>query len=201
MEPKRKIQVRHHMTELHYVMTPFLIGVIFSTFQGEVRMETQQVLVRPDTGGNEKPRFDIDRGELRVPLRPAMRTHAIWKKSSQLYHRFSFWLSTCPHRRCSRMPSRRISSRKLASSPFSTSMMARRLREASTFRLNSSKLTSIQESSGQVRRFKCQRLPRYIILHFRRFTKNMFVEEKNPTIVNFPLRGLDFRDCTLAVSL
>ena len=37
-------------------------GVIFSTFQGEVRMETQQVLVRPDTGGNEKPRFDIDRG-------------------------------------------------------------------------------------------------------------------------------------------
>lgn len=25
-------------------------------------METQQVLVRPDTGTNEKPRFDIDRG-------------------------------------------------------------------------------------------------------------------------------------------
>lgn len=24
----------------------------------------------------------------------------------------------------------------------------------------------------------------------------MFVEEKNPTIVNFPLRGLDFKDCT-----
>ena len=41
-----------------------LTGVIFSTFQGEVRMETQQVIVRPDTGGNEKPLFDIDRGEL-----------------------------------------------------------------------------------------------------------------------------------------
>ena len=41
-------------------------GVIFSTFQGEVRMETQQVLVRPDTGGNEKPRFDIDRGQQAV---------------------------------------------------------------------------------------------------------------------------------------
>ena len=25
--------------------------------------------------------------------------------------------------------------------------------------------------------------------------KNNFVEEKNPTIVNFPLRGLDFKDC------
>lgn len=54
-----------------------------------------------------------------------------------------------------------------------------------------------QESAGQVRTFKCQRLPSYIILHFKRFTKNVFVEEKNPTIVNFPLRGLDFRDCKL----
>jgi len=51
-----------------------------------------------------------------------------------------------------------------------------------------------QESAGQLRRYKCQRLPPYIILHFKRFTKNTFVEEKNPTIVNFPLRGLDFRD-------
>lgn len=38
-------------------------GVIFSAFQGQVRMETQQVVVRPDLGGNEKPRFDIDRGK------------------------------------------------------------------------------------------------------------------------------------------
>lgn len=52
-----------------------------------------------------------------------------------------------------------------------------------------------QESLGQLRRFKCKRLPKYIILHFKRFTKNSFVEEKNPTIVNFPLRGLDFRNC------
>lgn len=37
-------------------------GVIFSAFQGKVRMETQQVVVRPDLGGNAKPRFDIDRG-------------------------------------------------------------------------------------------------------------------------------------------
>lgn len=51
-----------------------------------------------------------------------------------------------------------------------------------------------KESAGQLRRYKCQKLPHYIILHFKRFTKNIFVEEKNPTIVNFPLRGLDFRD-------
>jgi len=39
-----------------------MIGIIFSTFQGELRVETQQVLIRPDSGENEKPRFDIDRG-------------------------------------------------------------------------------------------------------------------------------------------
>ena len=37
-------------------------GIIFSTFQGELRVETQQILVRPDTGTNHKPVFDIDRG-------------------------------------------------------------------------------------------------------------------------------------------
>lgn len=52
-----------------------------------------------------------------------------------------------------------------------------------------------KESAGQLRRYKCQRLPPYIISHFKRFTKNIFVEEKNPTIVTFPLRGLDFKDC------
>ncbi|KAG8903118.1 hypothetical protein FRB99_003720 [Tulasnella sp. 403] len=51
---------------------------------------------------------------------------------------------------------------------------------------------SVQESNGQLRCHKCQRLPPYIILHFKRFTKNAFVEEKNPTIVNFPLTGVDF---------
>lgn len=49
---------------------------------------------------------------------------------------------------------------------------------------------------GQLKRYKLQRLPPYIILHYKRFTKNNFVEEKNPTIVNFPLRGVDFRECT-----
>lgn len=52
-----------------------------------------------------------------------------------------------------------------------------------------------QEFAGQLKRFKCQRLPPYLILHYKRFTKNNFVEEKNPTIVNFPLRGLEMKDC------
>jgi hypothetical protein len=41
---------------------------------------------------------------------------------------------------------------------------------------------------------KCQRQPPYVILHFKWFTKNAFVKEKNPTIVNFPLHGLDKDD-------
>jgi len=53
----------------------------------------------------------------------------------------------------------------------------------------------LQESVGQLRQYKCQRLPPYIILHFKRFAKNAFVEEKNPTIINFPLLGLDFKEC------
>jgi U4/U6.U5 tri-snRNP-associated protein 2 len=60
--------------------------------------------------------------------------------------------------------------------------------------------STAQESVGQLKRYKCQRLPPYIILHFKRFTKNFFVEEKNPTIINFPLKGLDFRECKLVFS-
>ena len=37
-------------------------GIIFKTFQGELRVETQQVLVRSDSGEKVKPHFDIDRG-------------------------------------------------------------------------------------------------------------------------------------------
>ena len=40
----------------------FPLGIIFTTFQGELRVENQQVVVRPDAGENEKPRFDIARG-------------------------------------------------------------------------------------------------------------------------------------------
>lgn len=35
-------------------------------------------------------------------------------------------------------------------------------------------------------------LPPYLILYIRRFTKNAFFIEKNPTIVNFPLTSVDF---------
>ncbi|EFJ52408.1 ubiquitin-specific protease 39, partial [Volvox carteri f. nagariensis] len=44
------------------------------------------------------------------------------------------------------------------------------------------------------RRFRITRLPRYLALHYRRFTKNNFFIEKNPTLVNFPVKSLELRD-------
>ncbi|GMH34486.1 hypothetical protein BSKO_02320 [Bryopsis sp. KO-2023] len=41
------------------------------------------------------------------------------------------------------------------------------------------------------RKFRLARLPKYLMLHMKRFTKNNFFVEKNPTIVNFPIKNLD----------
>ncbi|KAK2652830.1 hypothetical protein Ddye_012686 [Dipteronia dyeriana] len=43
-------------------------------------------------------------------------------------------------------------------------------------------------------RYLVTRLPKYIILHMRRFTKNNFFVEKNPTLVNFPVKNLELKD-------
>ncbi|KAL1951241.1 hypothetical protein VTO73DRAFT_390 [Trametes versicolor] len=135
-------------------------SVIFSTFQGEVRMEIQQVLVRPDSETGERPRFDIDR-ELKSAVSP-----------------FLFLAVDLPP-----PPLFQDSVEKNIIPQVSIQSVLAKYDGQKT-----------QESVGQLRRFKCQRLPPYIILHFKRFTKNQFVEEKNPTVVNFPLRGLDFRE-------
>ena len=39
-----------------------------------------------------------------------------------------------------------------------------------------------------LKKFEITRLPPFIILYIKRFTKNTFYVEKNPTIVNFPIR-------------
>ena len=50
---------------------------------------------------------------------------------------------------------------------------------------------SFQEARGMIRRYKTLRLPPFLILHFKRFTKNNFIEERNRTIVEYPVKGLD----------
>jgi U4/U6.U5 tri-snRNP-associated protein 2 len=44
------------------------------------------------------------------------------------------------------------------------------------------------------RRMRVTRLPQFLCLHMRRFLKNSFFVEKNPTIVNFPIKSLDLKD-------
>ncbi|KAJ3855068.1 spindle pole body protein [Lentinula lateritia] len=135
-------------------------SIIFSIFQGELRVETQQVLVRPDAGENEKPRFDIAR-DIKSTVSP-----------------FLFLAVDLPP------------------PPLFQDSVEKNIIPQVSIQSVLSKYDgrTTQESSGQLRRYKCQRLPPYIISHFKRFTKNIFVEEKNPTIVTFPLRGLDFGD-------
>lgn len=44
------------------------------------------------------------------------------------------------------------------------------------------------------KRFSLTRLPRYLILYVKRFTNNTFFVENNPTVVNFPVKGLDMAE-------
>ncbi len=44
------------------------------------------------------------------------------------------------------------------------------------------------------KQYRIKKLPRYLVLHLVRFTKNNFYLEKNPTIVTFPVRNLEMRD-------
>ncbi|KAD5960201.1 hypothetical protein E3N88_11673 [Mikania micrantha] len=43
-------------------------------------------------------------------------------------------------------------------------------------------------------KYRVTKLPQYLILHMRRFTKNNFFVEKNPTLVNFPVKNLELKD-------
>ncbi|KAG1828175.1 hypothetical protein EV424DRAFT_1318646 [Suillus variegatus] len=131
-------------------------SIIFSTFQGELRVETQQVVVRPDSTGSEKPQFDIDR-DIKAAVSP-----------------FLFLAVDLPP------------------PPLFQDTIEKNIIPQVSIHSVLAKYDG--ESAGQLRRYKCQRLPQYIILHYKRFTKNAFVEEKNPTIVTFPLRGVDFRE-------
>lgn len=47
---------------------------------------------------------------------------------------------------------------------------------------------------SELRRFQITQLPPYLILYIRRFTKNTFFQEKNPTIVNFDVKDVDMSD-------
>jgi U4/U6.U5 tri-snRNP-associated protein 2 len=58
----------------------------------------------------------------------------------------------------------------------------------------------IQAIGTEVKRFQILKLPKYLVFCFKRFSKNGFVEERNPTIVNFPLKNLDMSPCISLLS-
>ena len=54
--------------------------------------------------------------------------------------------------------------------------------------------TEYDVARGGRKTFAVDALPPYLILHMKRFTRNNFFVEKNPTIVTFPVRNLELRD-------
>ena len=57
---------------------------------------------------------------------------------------------------------------------------------------------TVRRADGSETTVKCKytlkKLPKYLFLHVGRFSKNNFFKEKNQSIVNFPIRGLDLTD-------
>jgi len=51
--------------------------------------------------------------------------------------------------------------------------------------------------TGERKWYTITKLPRFLVLHIKRFNKNNWFVEKNPTIVNFPIKNLDMKDYTV----
>eukprot|EP00656_Telonema_subtile_P005449 TRINITY_DN1247_c0_g2_i3.p2 TRINITY_DN1247_c0_g2~~TRINITY_DN1247_c0_g2_i3.p2 ORF type:complete len:352 (+),score=142.86 TRINITY_DN1247_c0_g2_i3:895-1950(+) len=55
--------------------------------------------------------------------------------------------------------------------------------------------------NGDIKNYQITKLPPYLVFHYKRFSSNKYFTEKNPTIVNFPVRNLDIQDYTLGVGV
>ncbi|KAI7872750.1 hypothetical protein BDF14DRAFT_1716101 [Spinellus fusiger] len=53
----------------------------------------------------------------------------------------------------------------------------------------------VQEVADEKKRYHITVLPDYLIFHIKRFNKNNWTTEKNPTIVNFPIKNVDMSNC------
>ncbi|KAK4046024.1 Ubiquitin carboxyl-terminal hydrolase 10, partial [Microbotryomycetes sp. JL201] len=133
-------------------------SVIYSAFQGEVRVDDQQILTRGAYG--TKPIFDVDR-DIKSIKSP-----------------FLFLALDLPP-----PPLFQDAVEKNIIPQVSMSAVLAKYDGKTT-----------QESADMLRRFKLTRCPPFLIFHVKRFTKNNFVEQKNPTIVNFTVRGLDMAE-------
>eukprot|EP01069_Polyplicarium_translucidae_P001929 Polyplicarium_translucidae@DN1860_c0_g1_i1.p1 len=54
--------------------------------------------------------------------------------------------------------------------------------------------TTRDAQTGEMKTYWLLKLPPYLVFHVKRFSKNNFFVEKNPTIVTFPVKHLDMKD-------
>jgi len=54
-------------------------------------------------------------------------------------------------------------------------------------------ITTETLADGSKKRYTISRLPKYLMYHFKRFKDNNWFMEKNPTLVNFPIKNLDMK--------
>lgn len=149
-------------------------SIIYSTFQGKVQIETQQVIIHKDYS---RPVFDLSRGGLLGGVVPGANPSEIQTVSSP----FLFLALDLP-------PTplfQDLNEKKIIPQVALSTILAK----------FDGKTT--QEFGPTLKRHHLSALPPYVILHIKRFTKNNFVEEKNPTIVNFPMRGVEMGPCEL----
>lgn len=133
------------------------LGIIYKTFQGEVRIQTQEFIVDKRAS---RPVFDIGR-DIKTIKSPFLFL-ALDLPAAPIFQDLN------ENRIIPQVPLGEI----LAKYDGKTT----------------------QETGNTLKRHHLTRLPPYLVLFIKRFTSNNFVKERNPTIVNFPLRGVDLKD-------
>ncbi|KAL7747054.1 Ubiquitin carboxyl-terminal hydrolase 10 [Sorochytrium milnesiophthora] len=53
---------------------------------------------------------------------------------------------------------------------------------------------TVQQYGDTIKQYRLVKLPQYLVFHVKRFVKNNFSTEKNPTIVNYAIKNLDMRE-------
>ena len=151
-------------------------SIIHRIFQGKIQIESQRIIIHQL---ESKKVFDKDRG---------MFYTVIWKG------KFNFLLEiitkTCPFL---------FLTLDLPPSPlFKDEIEKNIIPQVSLFDLLSKyDGETSQESDNLLKRFKILQLPLYLIIVIKRFTRTNFTIEKNPTIVHFPIKGLNMKDCKI----
>ncbi|GAA5994582.1 mRNA splicing protein SAD1 [Rhodotorula paludigena] len=135
-------------------------SIIYSAFQGEVRVDDQQIIKTGEFG--TMPKFDLDR-DIKSTKTPFLLL-ALDLPPPPLFQDA-------------------VESNIAPQAPLSQ-ILAKY--DGTTTREDA--------QQGVLRRWKITRLPPFLIVYYKRFTANRFLEEKNPTIVNFPLRGVDMSE-------